>query len=369
MKVADQLRRFRTLDWPLLIVALLLSCFGLAAIYSLSIHGERVSLGAFLRQLTAFIGGVAILGLIAASNYRRLRAFAPVLGALAVALLVGVLVFGTIVRGTRGWFVFFGQSFQPVEFAKLAFLLLLARYLADEHDATPAGRLGGSLVVLAIFIVPVLLQPDIGSALLFVVVWLGMLLLSGIPRSYMVRLFLVLVILAGVGWFLLPPAQQGRVITFLNPTLDPLGSGYNVRQSIVAVGSGQFFGRGLGLGPQSQLKFLPTAQTDFIFAVIGEELGFVGSMLLLGFFSFFLLRLARHLDDIPDRFGRLVVAGALILFTTQVLENIGMNMGLAPVTGIPLPFVSYGGSALLFSLAVVGIVESVIRQRRQGAIG
>lgn len=368
MIVTDRIRRYRALDWPLVTAAVLLSCFGLAAIYSLSIHGEHITLELFARQLAAFSIGLVLLAVLAGINYRRIRAYAPPIALFAVLLLIGVLLFGSTIRGTRGWFVVFGQSFQPVEFAKLAFIVVLARFFADQHDQSPGRRILGSLGILALFVVPVLLQPDIGSALLFVAVWLGLLLFSGLPRTYLVRLFGILLLVAVAAWFVLPQAQQGRVLTFLNPSRDPLGSGYNVRQSIVAVGSGQLFGRGLGLGPQSQLKFLPTAQTDFIFAVIGEELGFVGATLLLGFFAFFLLRLSRHLADLPDRFGRSVTAGVLILFTVQIFENIGMNMGLAPVTGIPLPFVSYGGTALLFSLAAVGLVESIVRSSRQSTV-
>lgn len=367
MTLAGLRQQFRTLDGSLLVVTLLLSCFGLAAIYSLSLGGDHGAL--FLRQLAAFLVGVAALLVLAGTNYRRIRSYAPLLVGLAVALLVGVLLFGTRVGGTKGWYIVFGQSFQPVEFAKVIFALALARYFADHHDDPPGRRLWSSLGLLTLFVVPVLLQPDIGSALLFVVIWSGIVAVAGLPRGLLLRLLVVLLLVATISWFALPATQQSRVLNFLNPARDPLGAGYNVRQSIVAIGSGQLFGRGLGLGPQSQLNFLPTAETDFIFAVISEELGLLGTALLLGFFAFFLLRLVSHLTRELDRFGRYLTAGILTLFAVQVLENIGMNLGLAPVIGVPLPFVSYGGSALLASLAAVGLVESIISRSRQIRLG
>jgi rod shape determining protein RodA len=365
MTTAELVRRLRTLDWSLLTVTLLLSAFGLAAIYSLSLAGETTTLSLFARQLTALAVGLAALFALAGMNYRRLRPYAPVLVVAALVLLLGVLFFGTRVGGTRGWYIVLGQSFQPVEFAKLVFAVALARYLADHHDDPPGRRLALSVGLLGVFVVPVLLQPDIGSALLFVAVWAGIVAIADLPRPLLIRLVLALLVVAALAWFAFPQAQQERVLTFLNPARDPLGAGYNVRQSIVAIGSGQMFGRGLGLGPLSQLNFLPTAETDFIFAVIGEELGLVGTLLLLGFFAFFLLRLVRHLSREADRFGRYVTGGILSLFTVQVLVNIGMNLGLAPVTGVPLPFVSYGGSALITSLAAVGLVESIVSRSRQ----
>lgn len=364
MKLAGT-SRLRSLDWSLLATVSLLVAFGLATLYSLSVPREDLWHSFFARQMTAALVGGVLLFLLARVNFRRVRAYAPILVPFAIALLLGVLLFGARIGGTKGWYAFGGFSFQPVEFAKLVFAIALARYLADHHDDRPIGRLVGSAALLAAFAIPVLLQPDVGSALLFIAVWVGCIAVADLPPRLLAKVGAVLAVLVVAAWFVLPSVQHERIVTFLQPTRDPLGSGYNVRQSIVAIGSGQVTGRGLGLGPQSQLNFLPAAETDFIFAVIGEELGFVGAGLVLLLFGFLLLRILRSVRTTSDRFARYATASILALLTVQVLVNIGMNLGLAPVTGVPLPFVSYGGSALIASLAAIGFLEAVAVRSRE----
>ncbi|HLC64269.1 MAG TPA: FtsW/RodA/SpoVE family cell cycle protein, partial [Patescibacteria group bacterium] len=217
----------------------------------------------------------------------------------------------------------------------------------------------GALIVL------VMLQPDLGSAMILFFIWLVMVLLLPIRKKTVFIIFLIIVVLAAGAWFFLfKDYQKDRLLTFIQPQLDPLGAGYNVRQSVVAVGSGQLVGRGLALGSQSQLNFLPEQETDFIFAVIAEELGFVGASLLLILFFSLLVRLYRIAQQTRDDFGNMLALGVITYLTVQTFINMGMNMGIAPVTGVPLPLVSYGGSSLLSVLIALGIVLNIHLKNR-----
>jgi rod shape determining protein RodA len=212
----------------------------------------------------------------------------------------------------------------------------------------------------------VLMQPDLGSALVYLVMWLGLLLFSGIKRVYSLILVVSGILVSWGAWaFALKDYQKNRIISFLNPAADPLGSGYNVIQSKIAVGSGGLFGRGLGHGSQSQLRFLPEQHTDFIFAVLTEELGFLGGFLLLFLFLILFVRMIKAGKFSRDEFGIILAIGAVIIFTFQIFTNVGMNIGILPVTGIPLPLVSYGGSALLIFLMLIGLIESVFVRGRK----
>lgn len=354
------------LDWVLLAATLLLVVFGIAAIYSLTINSATPSFAKFTRQLIALAIGLILVVLVSSIEPRFLRGYAGFFFLGALALLVLVLIFGTTIRGTRGWFVLAGVSFQPVELVKISLVLLLARLFAHEF-----GRPGSFSVLMRTAVVTcvtlglVFLQPDVGSGLVLLSVWLGLLLLVHRQPRHLLLLGGGLVLAVLFAWFVLfGQVQHDRILTFLNPNSDPLNRGYQATQSIIAVGSGHIFGRGLGLGPQSQLNFLPDPETDFIFAVIAEELGFVGSLLILGLFVFFFSRLLGLLRRVRDPYNFLVIAGFLILFAVQSAVNIAMNIGLVPITGIPLPLVSYGGSSLIASLLAVGIIEGIARRER-----
>ena len=206
----------------------------------------------------------------------------------------------------------------------------------------------------------ILIQPDFGSMAVIFSVWLLMLLLMGIKKKHAIVFLLIILILSAISWqFLLHDYQQSRILTFISPNTDPLGAGYNVRQSMIAIGSGGIWGRGLGLGTQSQLHFLPISEADFIFASISEELGFVGAFVIFVLYLIFFYRLFKILKDIKDDFGLFLVFGLSAMFFVQVIINIGMCVGVLPVTGLPLPFVSYGGSFLVISLISIGIIQSV----------
>jgi rod shape determining protein RodA len=353
-------------DWVLLAATLLLVLFGIAAIYSLTINSDTPSFAKFSRQLIALTIGLILMVSVSAIEPRFLRGYAGVFFLGALVLLVLVLIFGTTIRGTRGWFVLAGVSFQPVELVKISLVLLLARLFTHEF-----GRPGSmtilvrSIIVAGVTVGLVFIQPDVGSGLVLLSVWLGLLLLVHRQPRHLLFLAGGLVVAVLFAWFVLfGPVQQARILTFLDPNSDPLNRGYQATQSIIAVGSGHIFGRGLGLGSQSQLNFLPDPETDFIFAVIAEELGFIGSLLILGLFVFFFSRLLGLLRRVRDPYNFLVIAGFLILFAVQSAVNIAMNIGLVPITGIPLPLVSYGGSSLIASLIGVGIIEGIARREQ-----
>lgn len=361
-RFAKLTRRF---DWVLLGCTLLLVTIGLATLFSITLNVEQPRIEKFYRQLISFTVGLMGLLVVASLDFRFLRSYAWILYGVGGVLLTGVLIVGTTLRGTTGWYSFFGSTFQPVELVKVVLVVALARYFSDHADEPMSWRtIGWSALIASAPAALVLLQPDFGSAAILVGVWLGLLLFNRIPWRRLAILLVGVVVVAGVSWFGLRDYQRDRILTFLNPARDPLRSGYNVRQAIVAVGSGQLFGRGLGLGTQSQLNFLPTQDTDFIFAVVAEELGFVGVVLLLVLFAVFLLRLLRGISSSGDSFGQLLLAGSVTLFSIELFLNVGGNVGLLPITGTPLPFLSFGGSALISSMFAVGLCLSVIARSR-----
>jgi len=336
--------------------------FGFAAIYSVALSQSGQDFLAVKKQLYALIIGLVIVGIIVWSNYRWTRSFAVLIYAVSCLLLLGVLFFGETIRGTTGWFSIFSFHFQPVELAKLGVIIALARYFADYRRGDFRWRhlfISGAIVGLPTCLT--LLQPDLGSALLLIGIWVSLLFFAGLRFRQAATLGVVAVLCFVVAWFFVfADYQKSRVISFIDPSSDPMGEGYNVRQAIIAVGSGGWFGRGLGFGSQSQLKFVPESQTDFIFAVIAEEFGFVGVVLLFGAFYLLISRLFYRAKLTRDDFTSFLLIGIASLFLISFLVNAGMNLGLMPVTGIALPFVSYGGSALIMTLIMVGLAESVV---------
>lgn len=272
-----------------------------------------------------------------------------------VALLL-VFLFGVQVRGSVRWIDLGVFRFQPSEIAKVATIVLLANFFAKRTAANIKSLIFSHLLILPAFAM-IFLQPDFGSALAISTIWLGITFAAGIQKKHIVLLIIATITLSFFGYEILAPYQKARIATFLNPNVDPLGSGYNIIQSKIAVGSGQLVGRGLGLGSQSQLHFLPESESDFIFASIAEQLGFLGAGLVIILSGAYLARLSTYLKN-AERFNQLIIAGSLSLFLYQFTVNIGMNMGILPVTGVTLPFVSYGGSSLISMLLLLGIIFS-----------
>ena len=281
-------------------------------------------------------------------------------------ILLSLLVLGTVYHGSRSWFDFGFFSFQPVDVMKLALVLILAKYFSRRHvEIRDTKHIFISGFYALVPFVLVLLQPDFGSAMIIFFIWLGMVLVSGISKAH---LFVVLasgaVIFSLFWFFIFAPYQKARIVNFINPLADIHGSGYNAFQSTIAVGSGEITGKGLGFGTQSRLKFLPQPQSDFIFAAYAEEWGLVGSVLILLLYTLVIWRILYFSALGAFNFEILFGMGIAIFFMSHILINIGMNLGLLPVTGIPLPFMSYGGSHLLTEFAGLGILMSMKKYSR-----
>lgn len=352
----------KNFDWILFTAVLLLVCFGLAEIYSVALGRSSMDLLNFKKQIFFIFAGVTLLFLLAFFDYHSLRSYSKYFYIAGAILLIGVLFFGQTIRGTKGWFDLGFFSLQPVEFIKFVSVLFLARYFSGASLKAGALKkfvISGSGILL--FVILVLAQPDFGSAFLLFLLWLSIIFWAGFEKKYFLAIFLILAIAFTASWYLvLQDYQKERVMTFLDPSFNPLSQGYNVSQAIIAVGSGGLVGRGIGFGSQSQLKFLPEAQTDFIFAVAAEELGFSGVLLILLFFGIFFYRCLYHLKRVNNDFGIFFILGSSSLIFIEMFINIGMNLGIMPVIGISLPFLSYGGSGLVSSLMLVGVIESII---------
>ncbi len=349
-------------DYFLFLAMILLLVFGLTVI--LSTNQE-----AFKRQIIFALTGLLLYVGVSLLDYRLLKSASVGFYGTVLGLLGLVLVSGVVTRGAVRWLEFgVGQfrQFQPSEFSKIALILFLS-FLLESHIGS---RLSFKVLLtsIALTVVPVILvyfQPDLGTSIILLAIWLGMILAAGLKPAY-----LFLMAASGLGllvplWSLLKDYQRQRIISFLNPALDPLAGGYNVLQSVIAVGSGRIWGRGFGRGTQSHLQFLPEHYTDFIFASLSEEWGFVGSMLLLLFFAILLTRILVVARDARDDFGTLIAIGVLSFLLPQVFINIGMNLGIMPITGIPLPLVSYGGSSLWVTMVALGLVQSVAIRREK----
>ncbi|WKZ25032.1 MAG: FtsW/RodA/SpoVE family cell cycle protein [Patescibacteria group bacterium] len=349
---------FRKIDWLFIGPIVILISFGLSEIYSMGLGQGQ---GSFIERQLIFAGfGLLVFFILAGLDYHHVSSYHGYLYLGALFLLLAVLFFGQTISGTKGWFGFFGLGIQPVEFAKLALLIFLARYFSKvSPNNRPLKHLfitGGAAASL-IFLV--LLQPDFGSAMVLFFLWFLMIIAAGFKFKYILSLILIGLLLFSIAWqFSFKDYQKQRVMTFLSPASS--SADYNVRQAIIAVGAGGLYGRGLGFGSQSQLRFLPEANTDFIFAVIAEELGFIGVLVVLACFGLIFYRLASSVPRIRSYFGSLVIVGGAGLIFLQMFVNIGMNMGILPVVGLPLPFVSYGGSSLITGLAMAGIMQSIM---------
>ncbi|MBI3952411.1 MAG: rod shape-determining protein RodA [Candidatus Doudnabacteria bacterium] len=341
----------------------MLLLLGLLMIYSTTLE----STGNLLpRQMIFAVLGLIGMFLLAFSDYRDLKKLTPWLYLLIILALGYVLFFGSAIRGSSRWVNLGFFQLQPAELAKLFMVIVMAKFLDKHGEKLKDFRY---VLLSAVYIgIPALLilaEPDLGSALVLAGTWFAMLLFSPMKKKHLAILIAILILGLVVGWFfVMQDYQRQRVFTFINPDADPKGSGYNVIQSIIAVGSGGLWGRGLGRGFQSQLKFLPERQTDFIFASTAEELGLLGSLAVIGLFCLLFYRLVKTIKTSRDNFGMFLALGIFFMFFIQVLINIGMNIGILPVTGIPLPLLSYGGSSLLTTFLALGVIQSIVRHRK-----
>jgi len=350
----------KQIDWYIAAPVIVLLCFSLAELYSVSL-GQDGAAELFSKQIWFVVFGLIVFFVLALTDFHHLYSYSNYFYVFALLSLIAVLLFGQTINGTKGWFGFFGFGIQPVELVKLILIICLARYFAKAAVAIrPFKHFFITGIFTALLIVLVLLQPDLGSAALLFAVWGIFLFAVDFPKKYIAYILAGLLIVFALAWqFAFRDYQRERIISYIQPSAT--STNYNVKQAIIAVGAGGLSGRGLGFGSQSQLKFLPEASTDFIFAVIAEELGLVGVIVILGCFGVLLFRCFSALARSRNYFGSLLIVGGAGLIFIEMFINIGMNMGILPVVGIPLPFVSYGGSSLIAHLALAGVMHSVVR--------
>ena len=360
----ERLSRPRLLhfDFWLLGATLILSVIGVSMIYSATacITGEQLDLTSpALRQ--AIYLGVGLVGMFALTliDYRVYAALRWPIWVFTIGILAIVSVIGQITHGAQRWIDLRIFLFQPSELSKLLLILVVAKYMAD-HAMTRWRVLAVSFLFVALPLVLVYLQPDLGTAIVIAATWGVMALAAGMKMRDVLIILAIGAVAAPLIWANLRPYQQERILTFIDPERDPLGTGYNVTQARIAIGSGGLYGLGFCSGTQSQLRFLRIRQTDFIFSVIGEELGFIGSLFVIALFAFILFRIIRAAMLSRTTYGKLVAVGVVAMIFVQSYVNLGMNLGLMPVTGIPLPFVSSGGSSLISLLAAEGVVQSIL---------
>lgn len=347
---------FRDWDWKLLGLALALSVFSLIAILSAA---SSVNPAIALRQAMWVLIGVSAAVVICRIPYSLWSDFAILAYFLGVALLGFVLIAGVTRLGATRWISIFGISFQPVELAKLTTVLWLARYLAGQPNPLPWRTVLISLGAVALPTVLVFSQPDLGSSTVFLVIWFAMVVIAGLSRRTVAGFVSAAAILAPMAWFVMKPYQRTRVMVFVDPYSDPLGAGYSIIQSKIAIGSGQWFGRGWFSGTQNQLSFLPERHSDFLFSVIGEEWGFLGCMAVVAVTAALLFRVLRVAEDSSHPQGRLLAVGVFAWIGYQAFINMGMVMGLVPVVGIPFPMLSYGGSSMFVLWVAIGMVAGL----------
>jgi len=352
---------FRDFDIMLIALALLLFIIGVLTIHSATMaKGLYFSEGFVFKQLNWLIIGIAFLIIAILISYQRFIDFAYLIYLVNIALLVLVLFLGHIRLGAQRWFSVAGFAFQPSEFTKLSLILVLANYVGSKKDAMSDLRnLIAPCVLLAIPFLLVLLQPDLGTALLLVPIFFSILMIGGAELKHLVGMVLIGAASLPFFWHFLRDYQKQRLMVFINPNIDPLGAGYTIIQSKIAVGSGGLLGKGWLAGTQNQLNFLPERHTDFIFSVIGEEWGLLGALALI-FLYFMIARKASTIASLTsDLYGKAIAAGIGVLIAFQVIINISMTIGLMPVVGIPLPLVSYGGSSLIATLIAIGLLVNV----------
>lgn len=348
-------------DWGLLGIVLLISAIGILNLYSVTCHEETTGMPLYLKQVLWFGLGLGAMLVIAFFEYRHFADFAYLIHGLAVTLLVLVLAYGIITSGAQRWVRIGPLTFQPSEFVKISLILSLAKYFQRYP-----GREGYSLkqigFPLLLFLVPmglILKQPDLGTAILLLLVFLSILFYAKVRWSALAALGLTGLCLVPIAWRFLKDYQKQRIITFLNPDLDPLGTGYHLIQSKIAIGSGGLFGKGFMKGTQCKLGFLPEQHTDFIFSAFGEEWGLVGCAVLLGLYFLLIFKGLQISEHSKDRFGAILSFGVVAMIFWHTFINVAMVLGLLPVVGIPLPLFSYGGSFLLSTLVGVGFLHNV----------
>ncbi|MCG6910283.1 MAG: rod shape-determining protein RodA [Deltaproteobacteria bacterium] len=352
-------------DWGLLGLVVLLAGCGLTTLYSAVTAGGTAPHTLYVKQLMWYGIGFAAMIVSFLISYKSIEKWADVIYAASNGLLLAVLIFGKLAGGSKRWLILGPISIQPSEIAKVAVIIVLARYYsqyANERGMTLKGLITPVVYTLVPFVL-IVKQPDLGTAMLIVLIAASVTIFVKIERRTFVGILVTGMVSVPLVWFFLKGYQKQRILTFLNPDRDPLGAGYHIIQSKIAIGSGMIGGKGFLKGTQNALSFLPEQHTDFIFSVLAEEWGFLGSSVLLILFLLLILWGLNVAYGCRDNFGTILAVGVTALIAWQVLINIGMVMGLMPVVGVPLPFVSYGGSSIVTMMVCIGILMNISMRR------
>ncbi len=352
----------KNLDWILFFAAMLLASFGLTEIYSIALGQETTDLVNFQKQILFIVLGLFSFFVFAAIDYDFWKSSGKYLYVACFLSLIAVMFLGQTIRGTKGWFSVGLFNIQPVEFAKIMLIISLSNYFSSRAIKIRSSKqlLMSAIITLGLAI-PTFLQPDFGSAMLLFAIWLVLMIVSGFDKKYFIAMAMIAAVLfSGLWFFHFKDYQKERIMTFINPSANVLSTGYNVNQALIAVGSGGLLGRGVGFGSQSQLKFLPESQTDFIFAVVSEEFGFLGCGLVFLAYCLIFYRCLIAAKKTNNDFGVFIIMGVMGLIFIEMFINISMNLGIMPVVGISLPFLSYGGSSIISSFILLGLVENII---------
>lgn len=362
-----QKKMFKNFEWGILICTIILLAIGLVALFSATQNSDYEE---FKKQIMWIGISIPVIVVVILVDYEILAKISPVIYGLSLISLVAVL-FTEPINGATSWFNIGPFSFQPAEFAKIAVVLFMANVMVklQQKGREEINRFCKLGIILATVAVPTLLiikQPDYGTALAFLVALIFMLYVAGINKKYIITAVLLVVILVPLAYFfILPEHAKARIDVYLNPNLDPRGDGYNIIQSKLAIGAGQIFGMGLFKGNQTQLGYLYPKTTDFIFAVISEEMGFVVAGAIIVLYVILITKSIQVAKTAKDDLGSYISTGIVGIFFFHMLENIGMTMGLLPITGIPLPFVSYGGSSMLTNLTLIAILLNISTRRKK----
>lgn len=359
-------RLYLNFDWTLFFLVIALVAIGILNIFSADFSMNDFKLNPqYIKQIKWAFLGLAAMVVAFSIDYRFIARYAYVLYGISLLLLIAVLLFGTISNGSQRWITLWGFSFQPSELVKVTVILVMARYFS-EHKMVGGYELKDLWMPFALMLLPfvlILKQPDLGTALILAIIFFSMALFVGIRLKSFLIASIMGIVMTPIGWFFLKSYQKERILTLFSPERDPLGTGYHIIQSIIAVGSGGILGKGYLKGTQTQLQFLPEQHTDFVFSVFAEEWGFIGGVVLIFMFLILILlglKIALHSRDL---LGTLIAFGISILIFWKVFINIGMVLGILPVVGIPLPFLSYGGSAIVILMMSIGLLLNVSMRR------
>lgn len=360
----------RNFDFGLLLNVILICAMGIVTIASATQAFKGGTTGFFIRQIAWTLFGLCLTAVTVTIDYTTFKMYHKVIYFANIAMLLLVVVMGKVTNGASSWFGIGSFGIQPSEFMKISLIILLARKIEEfEGEINDLKNLGILFLYAALPLGLIMLQPDLGTAMVITFIVIGMLFLGGLDiRIFTAGIMAAVMLVLAVVFSPVPilkPYQKDRLLVFLNPENDQLGSGYHIIQSKIAIGSGQLLGMGFGKGLQNEGRFLPESHTDFIFSVLGEEFGFTGAILLVLLYASMIFKFVKIAKNAKDKFGSMVVVGVASMFIFQMFQNIGMTIGLMPITGITLPFVSYGGSSMWASMIAVGLVLNVGMRRHK----